>query len=167
MARPFNLEVQESAEYLSKSLKNARTAFEKERLQMLWWIKTAQVTQHQELSRRLGRDGSTVTRWLQRYRQGGLSSLLQVKTAPGATPVIQGEMLSSLMSKLESPEGFSSYGQIVEWIEQEWNVQVKYKTVYSLVRYKLGAKLKVPRPISSSQDEQAINLFKKTFPEPL
>ncbi|MCC5670323.1 helix-turn-helix domain-containing protein [Nostoc sp. CHAB 5784] len=147
MARPFNLEVQESAEYLSKSLKNARTALDKERLQMLWWIKTEQVTQHQEVSRRLGRDGSTITRWLQRYRKGGLSSLLEVKTAPGATPLIQGEMLSQLISKLESPQGFSSYRQIVEWLEQEWHVQVKYKTVYSLVRYKLGAKLKVPRPI--------------------
>lgn len=166
MARHFNLEVQESVEYLSKSLKNARTAFEKERLQMLWWIKTEQVTQHQELSQRLGRDGSTVTRWLQRYRQGGLSKLLEIKTAPGATPKIQGEMLSQLVSKLESPEGFSSYGQIVEWLEKQWNVEVKYKTVYSLVRYKLGAKLKVPRPISSSQDEQTINLFKKTFPWP-
>lgn len=164
MARPFNLEVHESAEYLSKSLKNARTAFEKERLQMLWWIKTEQVTQHQELSRRLGTDGSTVTRWLQRYRQGGLSKLLEVKTAPGTSPLIQGEMLSQLVSKLESPEGFSSYGQIVEWLEQKWKLQVKYKTVYNLVRYKLGAKLKVPRPISSSVDEQAISLFKKTFP---
>lgn len=105
MARPFNLEVHESAEYLSKSLKNARTAFEKERLQMLWWIKTEQVTQHQELSQRLGRDGSTITRWLQRYRQGGLPKLLEVKTAPGASPLIQGEMLSKLVSKLESPQG--------------------------------------------------------------
>ena len=75
MARPFNLEVQESAEYLSKSLKNARTALDKERLQMLWWIKIEQVTQHQEVSRRLGRDGSTITGWLQRYGKGGLSSL--------------------------------------------------------------------------------------------
>ena len=164
MARPFNLEVQESAEYLSKSLKNTRRAFEKERLQMLWWIKTEQVTQHQELSQRLGRDGSTVTKLLQRDWRGGLSKLLEVKTAPGETPVIQGEMLNELVSKLKSPEGFSSYGQIVEWIKQEWNVQVKYKTVHSLVRYKLGAKLKVPRPISSSQDEQAVSLFKKTFP---
>jgi hypothetical protein len=49
MARPFNLEISESAEYLSKSLKKARTAFEKERLQMLWWIKTEQVRQHKEL----------------------------------------------------------------------------------------------------------------------
>jgi hypothetical protein len=29
MARPSNLEVQESAEYLSKSLKNTRTALDK------------------------------------------------------------------------------------------------------------------------------------------
>jgi hypothetical protein len=31
MAGPFNLEVQESAEYFSKSLKNARTALDRER----------------------------------------------------------------------------------------------------------------------------------------
>ncbi|MBD2519453.1 hypothetical protein H6G93_31735 [Nostoc sp. FACHB-973] len=48
MARPFNLEISESTEYLSKSLKNARTAIEKERLQMIWWLKTGQVTQHKE-----------------------------------------------------------------------------------------------------------------------
>jgi hypothetical protein len=47
-------------------------------------------------------------------------------------------MLSQLISsKLESPQGLSSYRQIVEWLEQEWHVQVKYKTVYSLVLYKL------------------------------
>ncbi|MDZ7964069.1 MAG: hypothetical protein RM368_03695 [Nostoc sp. DedSLP03] len=46
MARPLNLEISESTEYLSKSLKNAGTAIEKERLQMIWWLKTGQVTQH-------------------------------------------------------------------------------------------------------------------------
>jgi transposase len=166
MARPFNLEISESAEYLSKSLKKARTAFEKERLQMLWWIKTEQVRQHKELSQRLGRDGSTVTRWLQKYRQGGLEKLLQVKTAPGAIAKIQGQMLQRLVEKLQCPQGFSSYQQIVEWLEQEFNVQVKYKTVYRLVRYKLKATLKVPRPVSKEQDEQAVSLFKKTFPSP-
>jgi transposase len=139
MARPFNLEIKESAEYLSKSLNKARTAFEKERLLLLWWIKTGQVTQHQDLSQRLGRNGSTVTGWLQKYRQGGLEKLLEVKAAPGAVRKIQGEMLSRLVEKLQCPQGFSSYGQIVEWLEQEFNVQVKYKTVYRLVRYELKA----------------------------
>ncbi|MEH2125237.1 helix-turn-helix domain-containing protein [Nostoc sp.] len=77
MARAFNLEISESVEYLSKSLTKARTSAEKERLLLLWWIKTGQVTQHQQLSQRLGRDGSTVTRWLQKYRQGGLEKLLE------------------------------------------------------------------------------------------
>ena len=62
MGRPFNLEISERAEYLSKSLNQARTAFEKERLLLLWWIKTGLVTPDQELRRMLGRDGSTVTR---------------------------------------------------------------------------------------------------------
>lgn len=167
MGRPFNLEISESAEYLSKSLKKARTAFEKERLQMLWWIKTGQATQHQELSRMLGRDGSTVTRWLQKYRQGGLAKLLEVKASPGATPKIQGEMRSHLEEKLKCPEGFSSYGEIVEWLKQEFDLEVKYQTVYRLVHYQLQAKLKIPRPISKQQDEQAVNLFKKTFLTPL
>jgi transposase len=166
MARPFNLEISESSEYLSKSLKKARTGLEKERLQMLWWVKTGQVSQHKELSQRLGRDGSTVTRWLQRYRQGGLEKLLEVKVAPGAIAKIKAEMIQKLVEKLQCPQGFSSYGQIVEWLEQEFNVQVKYKTVYRLVRYELKAKLKVPRPVSKDQDEFAVSLFKKTFPLP-
>ena len=166
MARPFNLEISESTEYLCKSLKNARTAIEKERLQMIWWLKTGQVTQHKELSRILGRDASTVTRWLQKYRQGGLAKLLEVNVAPGAMPKIQGEVLSRLKEKLQCPQGFSSYGQIVEWLEQEFNMQVKYKTVYRWVRYELKATLKVPRPVSKEQDEQAVSLFKKTFPLP-
>lgn len=167
MARPFNLEISESAEYLSKSLSKARTSMEKERLLLLWWIKTGQVTQHQQLSQRLGRDGSTVTRWLQKYRQGGLGKLLEVKTSPGATPKITPQMRSQLEEKLESPQGFGSYGEIVEWLKQEFLVKVKYKTVYRLVRYQLQAKLKIPRPVSQQQDEQAVSLFKKTFPAPL
>jgi len=31
-----------------------------------------QVQEHQELAHRLGRDKSTITRWLQKYRRGGL-----------------------------------------------------------------------------------------------
>ena len=85
MGRPFNLEISQRAEYLSKSLNQARTHFEKERLLLLWWIKTGLVTPDQELSRMLGRDGSTIIRWLQKYRQGGLGKLLEVKASPGAT----------------------------------------------------------------------------------
>ncbi|MBW4617630.1 MAG: helix-turn-helix domain-containing protein [Desmonostoc vinosum HA7617-LM4] len=111
------------------------------------------------MSQRLSRDGSTVTRWLQRDRQGGLEELLEAKPAPGTTPKIQGEILKKLVARLECSEGFSSYGQIVEWLEQEFHLQVKYKTVYRLVHYQLKATLKVARPVSKDQDEQARGMF--------
>ena len=75
MARPFKLEIKEDVEYLEKSLRQTRLGSQKEKLQMLWWLKSGQVKQQQELGQRLGRDTSTISRWLQHYRRGGLSAL--------------------------------------------------------------------------------------------
>lgn len=118
------------------------------------------------LSRRLGRAPATITRWLSQYRQSGLSRLLEVKTAPGATPKIQGEALEKLEERLKSEEGFGSYGEIVEWLAQECQLEVKYNTVNRFVRQKLNAKLKVPRPVSVQQNPKAVETFKKTFVSP-
>lgn len=60
MARQLILAIAESAESLEQQLKTSRTASQKERLQILWWPKTGQITQHKTLAERLGRDGSTV-----------------------------------------------------------------------------------------------------------
>jgi transposase len=163
MAGRLKIEITESAEYLEKSLKQARSGSQKERLQMLWWLKSGQVSEHQELSHRLGRAPATITRWLAAYRQGGLSQLLATKSAPGATPKIQGEALEKLQARLKSEEGFGSYGAIVQWLSQECQLEVKYNTVNRFVRDKLKAKLKVPRPVSVQQHPKAIETFKKTF----
>jgi len=66
MARILKITIEESVEFLEKQLKNTRTASQKERIQVLWWLKTGQVQEHQELAHRLGRDKSTITRWLQK-----------------------------------------------------------------------------------------------------
>jgi transposase len=160
------IEIRESVEYLEKSLQNAQTANQKERLQMLWWLKSGQVTQHQELSRRLGRNGSTISRWLQKYRHEGLSALLEQKQSPGKPWIITGEMLSELETKLQQPEGFKSYRAVQQWLQQRFGKVVKYQTVHKTVRYRLQAKLKVPRPQSLKQDPESVNVLKKTFRSP-
>jgi transposase len=162
MARPFQIEVLEDGEYLEKSMRQARNCRDKEKLKMLWWLKVGAVQQQQELAQRLGRDTSTITRWLQKYRQGGLTQLLEHKKALGRTPAIGKEQLEQLEERLGQPEGFKSYGAIVSWCEQAFGKSFRYKTVYKTVRYRLKAKLKVPRPRSLKQDEQAVRLFKKT-----
>ena len=45
MARRLKLEIAQTAEYLEKSLKQAKSAAQKERLQLLWWLKTGQVSE--------------------------------------------------------------------------------------------------------------------------
>jgi len=47
---------------------------------------------------------------------------------------------------LARPEGFASYRAVQAWIAQELGVSMSYWAVHKLVRYHLGAKLKVPRP---------------------
>ena len=166
MGRPFILDISESEADLKKRLNHARHSSQTEKLQMLWWIKTGQVNEHQEVAQRLGRDPSTITRWLQRYRQDGLGALLAIHTAPGAPPSLSEEVLASLQEALDRPEGFSSYGEIVEWLNQEHGLDRKYGTVYNWVRYRLGAKLKVARPKSYKQEQKAIEAFKKTLVQP-
>jgi transposase len=162
MSRPFTIEITESETELKERLHQGRESIHKEKLQMLWWLKSGQVSQQQEIGKRLGRDTSTVTRWLQKYRRGGLVKLLQINKAPGNDRKINGEILADLQQELQNPEGFRSYGAIVEWLEQKHGLTVEYGTVYATVRYLLGAKLKEPRPQSYKQNEQAVETFKKT-----
>ncbi|MEH2409629.1 helix-turn-helix domain-containing protein [Nostoc sp.] len=88
MGLRLQVEIKESLEELEKAVKYATTASSKERLQMLYWLKSGQVTSRQAIAKRLGRDEGTVTRWLRRYKDQGRSGLLCVKHAPGKKPIV-------------------------------------------------------------------------------
>ncbi|MBD0299131.1 MAG: helix-turn-helix domain-containing protein [Nitrososphaera sp.] len=154
MSRPFKIEIAESEEELKKRLQTANLGNQKEKLMMLWWIKSGQVKEQQEIGKRLAKDTSTVTRWLQKYRIDGISGLLEIKKAPGAKRKIDAAAMptavnyAALEEELKTEKGFSSYGAIVEWLKEEHGQDIEYATVYAWVRYRLGAKLKVPRPQS-------------------
>ncbi|MDZ7960029.1 MAG: helix-turn-helix domain-containing protein [Aulosira sp. DedQUE10] len=157
MGNQFRVEVRESSEELQHRLRHAVTAATKERVQMLYWVKIQAMAKptpranatRQELSQRLGRNESTVYRWLKRYQQGGIDALLEVKTPPGKSGLIPANVMSQLHERLGQPQGFKSYRQIQEWLTQECNIIIAYKTVHKIVRYKFNAKLKVPRPRSA------------------
>lgn len=161
MGLRLQVEIKESREELEKAVKYAVEASSKERLQMLYWLKTGQVKNRRSLAERLGRDEATITRWLKKYRSGGYRGLLEVKVAPGKEPIVSGENLERLKQRLCEPQGFNSYSEIQQWLNTELGVNIAYKSVYQLVRYKLGAKLKVPRPKSGKQHPQSQSHFKK------
>jgi hypothetical protein len=75
MSRPFKIKIAENEEVLKKRLQTANLGNQKEKLQMLWWIKSGQVKEQQDIGKSLARDTSTITRWLQKYRTDGISGL--------------------------------------------------------------------------------------------
>lgn len=164
MARPLNITITESREELEQRLRHETDARQQERLQMLYWLKHRLVDSRQEVAQLLNRDDSTVTRWLNDYRAGGIHQLLEIKTAPGAARVIPPEAMERLKARLAEPTGFPSYKAIWQWLRQECQVEVDYKTVHRVVRYELNAKLKVPRPRHHKQASGAAEQFKKTCP---
>jgi hypothetical protein len=66
--------------------------------------------------------------------------------SPGKRPSLASEVLASIEQALQRPTGFGSYEELRQWVEHTHQVQVKYKTLYTLVRTRFKAKLKVPRP---------------------
>jgi transposase len=88
MANKFKVEIQETVEELEHRLERAITAVSKEKLLLLYWIATKKIKTREELATMLKRDSSTIYRWLRAYKQGGITSLLTVKKAPGKTPHI-------------------------------------------------------------------------------
>ena len=161
MANKFQTEIRESEEELRHRLHHSVTASSRERLQMLYWLKKDAIATRKELSEKLGRNESTIYRWMTKYRQGGLPSLLEVKTPPGKKSKISKEEMSCLKERLSQPQGFKSYGEIQDWLNQELGIDLAYKSVHKIVRYKLKAKLKTPRPQSPQAKPQVQNNFKK------
>src|SRR4028119_2433442 len=109
----------------------------------------------------LNRDSSTIYRWLRAYKQGGITSLLTVKKAPGRTPHIPPQVRERLIKKLQEPEGATSYGTLQLWLEKECGINVSYKVVHDLVHYTLKADLTVPRPQSDKANKEVQASFKK------
>ena len=91
---------------------------------------------------------------------------MERKKAPGKPAKIAGDLLKKLKTRLDEPQGFSSYGAVQQWLEKESGKKMNYKTVHKTVRYRLGAKLKVPRPCNIKQEQEAVSLFKKTLEQP-
>jgi transposase len=163
MGRKLSLEIIETVEELKELLRKQREGRLKERVQALYLLKTHQARELKELGQVVGRDTSTLYRWFERYRQGGLARLLELGYSNGGRPAALPEgVQAALKERLQVPEGFASYGAIQQWLEEEYGLEVKYKTVHRIVRYQLKGKLKVPRPSSIHRDIAAGVEFKKT-----
>lgn len=161
MCRVLKLEIKETEAELESLLKQQKTASGFERIQVLYLLKTHQTSSVQHIATVLGRRRITVQRWLKHYREAGLQGLLEKRKSPGRPKIIPVDVRSQLKKELCEPEGFKSYEEIRTWLRASQGIEASYKVVHEVVRYKLKAKLKTPRPCSVKQNEGVKEDFKK------
>jgi len=161
MSGVLKIEIAESVETLKELLTQQKKAKWQQRVQVLYWLKTKQAETVEHLAILVGRHRTTVSRWLSEYRAGGLSQLLNIQSSPGRTREIPPAVEARLREELKDPQGFSSYKEIQVWLKAICDLDVGYTVVHKLVRYRLQAKLKVPRPVHTKQKEGVVEEFKK------
>ena len=138
-------EITESVAELKSLLCNASEGYKKQRLSMLYLLRSGQAKNRTQVAELLGVHRITIGQWLAAYEAGGLEKLLVRRYPPGRVPLLCEEDRNTLRAELEKPNGFSSYEQIRQYIVDTFGVEMSYKAVYALVHDKWGAKLKVSR----------------------
>src|SRR5512144_2311543 len=156
MSRPLIIFITETADELKQLMHAQQKAKLKERIQALYLLKNRRANTLQDLVDFLGRSQSIIESWLTRYRTGGLLNLLAWNYHGGQPPAIPEPVLTELREKLSQPQGFKSYGEIQQWLKEEYGLEIHYKTVHQTVHYKLKAKLKVARPTHLKRDDTAV-----------
>ena len=72
---------------------------------------------------------STVKRWVKRYRDRGLSGLLELNHGGGRVLCLPQEALEQLDKRLRDPEGFGHYVDIQTWLKENYGIDIPYKTL--------------------------------------
>ncbi len=94
----------------------------------------------------LGFNRNTISEWFGLYEAGGLEKLLDIYRPSGAKAKITDKVKEEISRVLKTEKGFRTYKEIHQLVVKKHHIEVSYRAVHNVVRYKLEAKLKSPRP---------------------
>jgi transposase len=139
--------ITESADALHQRMKQEQDPKKRQRLQALYIAASGRAHHRQEIAALLGVHRHSVAAWFDAYAAGGIDHMLHYQVPrPPLRQRITATALTALQEKLHAPHGFAGYHQIRLWLAEEHQVTLAYSSVHALVRYKLHAKPKRPRP---------------------
>ncbi|MBD1828956.1 helix-turn-helix domain-containing protein [Microcoleus vaginatus GB1-A2] len=145
-----------TADELKIILSQQRTIPNKQKIQALYWLKAGASESLTDVAERLGVHRITVHRWLKQYIAGGLPELLKIRQATGRPRVIPSAVIAGLSQKLsEESCDFKTYKEIGQWVEDNYQVSVKYQTLHKQLHYRMKANLKEPKPLSNEEAQEA------------
>ncbi|MGL5940329.1 MAG: helix-turn-helix domain-containing protein [Waterburya sp.] len=137
------IEIAETTTELEKLLRLTEFVEVRERIQVIYWIKSDPIKTVTAISLLLGKHETTIFRWLNIYRTQGLKALLNKGKSSGRNKKITPFIEQSLKKKLQDPEQFHSYKEAHLWLKKEHGIEISYTAVYQLIRYRLKEKLNI------------------------
>ena len=138
--------IKETVEELREMIKKEQQSKRQNRLQALYLIATRQAQARGKVAQMLGKNRNTISAWMSLYEECGLEKLLDIYKPSGAKAKIGAPIIEEIKARLANEKGFRSYQAIHQMVVKEHNIDIHYSNVHQLVRYKLAAKAKVPRP---------------------
>ena len=88
MSGVYQLEIKETATELKELLAIQKTATAKERVQLLYLLKTGHGQTISQTAEMIGRNRVTLHKWIRQYKAGGIGGLLKQKSSPGRPRII-------------------------------------------------------------------------------
>jgi transposase len=131
-------------------------------LSMLLILKKDRRTTKLSLADQLGVSDKSISTWRQKYLDGGISALLSDQRGGNKKGAITKSVHEKLSRRLNNArEGFRSFTEIQQWLEEECKITMGYHAVNKYVKRKFGARLKVSRKSHVLKDPAAEAVFKK------
>jgi Transposase and inactivated derivatives len=127
----YQEKIEETTTELKIIIDRARIVTNRQKVQALYLLKSESSQNITHVAELLGVHKITVQRWLKQYNNGRLSSLLKLRRSTGRPRVIPSEVIAEISTKIseESCE-FKSYKEIAAWVEDNYQVSVKYQTLH-------------------------------------
>ena len=116
---------------------------------------------YREIAELLQIGRNQVTKWLQRYRDGGLSTLLEPDKNQGGQPKLTHEQQQSLKAELRTTIYVTAH-QVIAWVEAQWGVSYELSGMQKLLK-RLGFTYKKNRLVPSKADPVQQELFVRWF----
>lgn len=138
--------IKETEAEIRELLKSEQQVKRQNRLQALYLIVRGQAKSRSQVAKMLGFNRNTISEWFSLYETGGVEKLLEIYKPSGAKPKITAEAVEEISRILKTEKGFRTYREIHQLVVGKHKIAVGYRAVHNVVRYKLAAKLKSPRP---------------------
>jgi len=147
-----------------KSLRKKQTSLAMER-RVMWLLqfKTQNNSKRETTASKVNISLRTQERWIKVYMTKGIGEFLTSNKDNHKSNIITDEIHLALKERMNSSESpLLGYWDAVEWIKDEFDVEIKYHWLRKYLISHFKTKLKSPRKSHYKKDEQAIEAFLKT-----